>query len=104
QSVFVHGFSTPNIRLIDITNPSVPNELSPQVGSAGAGYAFKLRAPGPDTRTYIAFTDELAEQPVDVSANEPSSWNAASNGADMIIVTPREFRASVEPLAQLRRA
>jgi len=103
QTVMVNRFSSANIRVIDTTNPDMPNEIYPQIGASGAGYAFKLKSPGNEAHTYLAFVDELAEQPASVIANEPSTWNSTANGADMVIVTPHEFRQQIEPLAALRR-
>jgi hypothetical protein len=68
-----------------------------------AGYAVKLQTKGFETRTLIAFTDELSEHAASVTANQPSSWNSSENGADMVIVTHNHFRQAIEPLAALRR-
>jgi hypothetical protein len=104
QTVMVNGFTSADLRIIDITDPASPNELFPPIASSGSGYGFRLQSNGRDRRVYVAFADQLAATPAAIAPNEASSWNAASNAADMIIVTPREFRDSVEPLAQLRRA
>jgi hypothetical protein len=103
QPIVVGGFSSPEIRVIDVTNPNSPNELGPQVGPQGSGYAFKLQPTGVGTRTIVAFTDVLAEQASQVTANQPSTWST-TRSADMLIVTHRDFRAAVEPLAAQRRS
>jgi hypothetical protein len=104
QAVLVNGFSSQDIRIIDITDPASPNELFPPIASSGSGYGFRLQSNGRDPRVYVAFADQLAATPAAITPNEASSWNAAANGADLIIVTPREFRDSVQPLVQLRLA
>lgn len=74
------------------------------VRSTKDGYALKIPAAAGDPRTLMAFADELAAHPAAVTANTPSSWNASGNGADMVIITHKDFRQAVEPLAALRRS
>lgn len=103
EVVRVDGFTNSNIRVIDITNPNAPLELATVTGPAGSGYAVRLQTISGGMRTLLAFADDLAESAASVSANQPSSWNASTNGADLVIITHRDFRQAVEPLATLRR-
>jgi hypothetical protein len=102
QAIVVGGFSSPDIRVIDITDHNNPNDLTVAVGPKGSGYAFKLQPTGPGTRTFLAFTDDLAQH-ASLAANQPSTLNVPRS-ADMLIVTHRDFRAAVEPLAAQRRS
>jgi autotransporter-associated beta strand protein len=101
--VRVDGFSTANIRVVDITDPNSPLELATAGSPAGAGYSIKIQALGNDTRTLIAFADDLPAHPASITANTPSTWNASTNGADLVIITHKDFRQAIEPLATLRR-
>jgi hypothetical protein len=101
--VRVDGFSTANIRVIDISDPNSPLELATAGSPAGAGYSIKIQALGNDTRTLIAFADDLPAHPASITANSPSTWNASTNGADLVIITHKDFRQAIEPLATLRR-
>ena len=103
QTVRVTGFSTPNIRVIDITNPSSPLEVATGAGPSQGGYAVMVPAFGSEARTFVVFTDNLSRQPAAVTANIPSNWSANTNGADLVIITHRDFRQAIEPLAALRR-
>src|SRR5882762_6406628 len=102
--VRVDGFTTANIRVVDITNPSSPLEVATSGSPSGAGYAVKVQALGNDTRTLMAFADDLAVHPSSIAANKPSNWNASTNGADLVIITHKDFRQAIEPLANLRRS
>jgi hypothetical protein len=104
QLVRVNGFTSSNIRVIDITNPASPFEVAANVSPATGGYSVTIPAASNDARTLMAFADELAGHPALVVANKPSSWNARTNGADMIIITHKDFREAIEPLANLRRS
>ncbi len=104
QVVSLTGFTNPKVRVIDITNPNSPTQLSANVTPADGGYTVKVQSRGTDVRTMIAFTDELSGHPGAITPNQPSNWSAATNNADMVIITHRDFREAVEPLANLRRS
>jgi autotransporter-associated beta strand protein len=100
QPIMVSGFTSSDIRVIDVTNPADPTDLSVSVGAQGAGYALKLQPGGAGTRNFIAFTEDLAQHAA-VAANQPSTLNA-KRSTDLLIVTHKDFRAAVEPLAAQR--
>jgi len=102
--VRVDGLTTAHIRVVDITDPNSPIELATSGSPSGAGYAVKVQALGSDTRTLMAFADDMAAHPASIAANAASNWNAASNGADLVIITHKDFRQAIEPLAALRRS
>jgi hypothetical protein len=103
QTVRVSGFTTPNIRLFDVTNSNAVTEVETDGSVQDGGYAFRVQAKGSDTRTMLAFADELAEGARSVTPNHPSTLSAQSNGADFLIITHSDFRDAVEPLAAQRR-
>ncbi|HEY6231270.1 MAG TPA: C25 family cysteine peptidase [Pyrinomonadaceae bacterium] len=102
QTVRVSGFTSSNVRVIDVTDPNLPLEIATVVGTLQGGYTVLVPASG-QTRTFVAFADELSGAPISVTANNPSNWNASANAADMVIITHKDFRQAVEPLAALRR-
>jgi hypothetical protein len=104
QAVRVDGFTNANIRVIDITDPNAVGEVPVSVGPAGTGYAAKLQTRSATVRTLIAFTDDLVKHPATVTANQPSSWNSGVNTADLVIITHKDFRSAIEPLAMQRRS
>jgi hypothetical protein len=104
QAVRVNGFTSPNIRVIDVTDPSWPTEFATGASPLQQGYSVLVPASGSGARTFVAFTDDLSRQPAAVRANKPSAWNARTNGADMLIITHKDFAQAVEPLAALRRS
>jgi autotransporter-associated beta strand protein len=102
--VRVEGFTTPNIRVVDITNPNSPLDVTLPSIPSGSGYSVRVLAPGSDTRTLMAFADDLSGHPSSIAANKPSNWNAATNGADLMVITHKDFRQAIEPLVALRRS
>jgi len=101
QPLMVGGFTSADIRVIDITDPGSPQEVTPILGRVANEYAFKLSVPGTTPRSYVAFTDDLALHAVP-TANEPSHLSSAQS-ADLLIVTHKDLRSAVEPLAAQRR-
>ncbi len=104
QPVKLEGFSSPNLRVVDVTDPNSPTQLASYAANSGDAYAITVQPAGTGVRTLIAVTEEHMGHPVSISANQPSSWNAGTNGADVVIITHQDFRHAVEPLASLRRS
>jgi hypothetical protein len=104
QTVRVNGFTNSNIRVIDVTNPNSPIEVRSPSGASEGGFAVTVAASGSETRTLLAFTDDLSGRPANIAANKPSSWHSTKNDADMVIITHDDFRQAIEPLASLRRS
>ena len=99
----IEGFSTPLIRVIDVTDPSDVQEIAGRIEARkGRGFAVTVDVAG-DDRSLIAFTDGQIKRPA-ITANIPSNWRGASNGADMLIITQRELAANLEPLRTLRQS
>ncbi|MBI3909560.1 MAG: SBBP repeat-containing protein [Armatimonadetes bacterium] len=106
QQVTLEGFTSPSVRVMDVTDPNAVLELAGQAVPYGEGYACTVSVPGPSgaRRTLFAFADERARSPAGLVANQPSSWARQARGADLVILTCAEFRNSVAPLRQLRES
>ncbi|HEY3040913.1 MAG TPA: C25 family cysteine peptidase, partial [Pyrinomonadaceae bacterium] len=104
QRVRVDGFSSAEVRVIDVTDPASPLEVATSAAPSADGFAVLVPVFGSEARTLVAFTDDLSRHPASVAANNPSSWNASTNGADLVIITHQAFRQAIEPLAALRQS
>ncbi len=103
QQVTVGGFTSAAVRLIDVTDASAVQEISGTVSGGKAGYTITAAVPGAGERRLHAIIDSQLKQPAAVSANRPSQWRQAANGADLVIFTRREFAAALQPLVALRQ-
>jgi hypothetical protein len=107
QSITAGGFTTPDIKVLDLTNPLAVQEIHPVVqGSAGA---FTITVPALDShakasRNLVAFRANSFLHPAFVTANQPSTLNNAGNAADFLIISHRDFIASLAPLVAQRQA
>ena len=105
QRVTVGGFSSPLIRLVDVTDPKQTRVLAGLVRQQGAGYAITVGVSGWGApRTLLALTVAQVKPVAAIQANNPSVWHGADSGAEVLIITHQDFLASVEPLKALREA
>ncbi len=104
QQVTIDGFTGPDVRVFDVTNPDSVQELATVVKPQKGSYAVTATAPGASQRMLLALTGAAAKQVASARANQPSSWRQAGNGADLMIITHRDFRNSLVGLESLRRS
>lgn len=105
QSVKVDGFAAPTVRLIDYTDPAAVSISRPAVEPSASGFAITVPNAEPVSKTarllYAIPADQFA-QPASLTLNQPSSLNLSSNAGDFLIVSHKDFIASVEPLRLAR--
>lgn len=99
----ISGFTTPLIRVIDITDPQTPVELAGQIDDAGGGYAVTVGLTG-GARTLMAFSDGDIKRAAAMALNQPSRLRQPLNGADLLVLTRREFFEPLAPLVALRQS
>ncbi|HKO56252.1 MAG TPA: C25 family cysteine peptidase [Thermoanaerobaculia bacterium] len=100
----VSGFSGPDIRVIDVTDPYQPTEVDSSVVSAGGSYSLVAIPHEQGPRTLFATTISSAAPPVSISANRPSSISSRSNSADFVIISHSRFINALAPLVSQRKA
>jgi len=103
QQVTIDGFTGADVRVVDITNPDSVQELATIVKPQKGSYAVTATASGSGERTLLALSEARAKQVASVRPNLPSSWRQASNGADLLIIAHRDFKASLDSLKSLRQ-
>lgn len=104
REVTVSGFSGPDIRVIDVTDPYQPTEVESRVVSGGGSYSLVAIPHEQGQRTLFATTISSAAPPVSISANRPSSISSRSNAADFVIVSHSRFINALAPLVTQRKA
>jgi hypothetical protein len=104
QQVTIDGFSNAAIRVFDVTDPNEVVEVAGLIQPGKSNFSVTLAATGSGDRTLIALTSGLMRRAERIAANTPSAWRQPANGADLIIVGPREFFASLDSLKRHRQA
>jgi hypothetical protein len=102
--VSVAGFSTPDVRVVDVTDPRAPIELvvAPALGVGGWTASFDVQDDHAD-RALVAFTEAGVRVPVAVAASRPSDWMRPRAG-ELVILSHARFVEAVRPLAERRAA
>ena len=105
----VTGFTSNNIRVVDITRPSDVVEITRTVrvnSETDGTYSVDVQVPGASFRQVyklLVFTDNSVSSADAVRQNQPSTLGSQTAGADYVIITSGGLKAAVEPLAALRR-
>lgn len=94
--VHVGGFSSANVRVLDITNPAQPRELAPTVRPDGGAYTASVTPPGTGAMQLYAFVNAsptvLTPSPSEVVLYQSSTdLRAAGNAANYVIIAHKNF-------------
>jgi hypothetical protein len=103
QSPRIEGFTTPNIRMLDITDSTAVKELDPIIESNGAEFAATV-SPGSrgKARRIVALPEPRISHPASLILNQSSTLNQDSNAADLLIISYRDFMPALAPLVTQR--
>jgi uncharacterized repeat protein (TIGR01451 family) len=104
REVTVTGFTSPDVRVIDVTDPLQPEEVDARVVANGSGYALVANPHSKGERTLYATTLGAAGAPSSLTANRPSTISARGNAADFVIISHERFLDTLAPLVAQRRA
>lgn len=104
QRVTIDGFSSASIRVMDVTDSNDVREVRSEIEQRGGGHAVTFSVPKGGQRTLFAFSDDVVKRPAQIAFAQPSNLRDKGQRADLLIITRREFFASVEPLKQLRQS
>jgi uncharacterized repeat protein (TIGR01451 family) len=100
--VRVGGFTTNQVRVIDLTDPLAPTSINASIDAANDGTFTASFASGNGVRTFFAFGADRVLAPAQLFFNQPSKLNATGNGADLVIVTNKAFLPAANNLAAAR--
>jgi hypothetical protein len=98
----IAGFSRPDARVIDVTDPDSPVELATSPSASGSTYAVTVNTPGGTfPSTLYAFSSAAIVTP-GVTSNHPSTWTEPRNG-ELVILSNALFLDALAPLVAQRR-
>jgi Peptidase family C25 len=98
----LRGFSSPAVRIFDVTDPTAVVELTTGTGFDGSSFFAIVNTPGAtSSRTLWAVADAIVPGPASVAANHPSAWTDPLAG-ELVILSHAQFLDAVRPLADRR--
>ncbi|TLY20283.1 MAG: DUF2341 domain-containing protein [Nitrospirae bacterium] len=103
NQVTITGFSGPQIRVVDVTEPDAPQLVPGRVKREQSGFAVTVVAPGSGNRTLLAFVEGTQARLASVRLNQPSQWHERGNGADLVILTHASLLPSLASLQAWRQ-
>lgn len=101
----IDGFTTANIRVLDVTDPNSVQLVRPIVEANGGSFAATV--PGGErgkAKRLVALPESRVSQAAWLALNQPSSLNQSTNAADLIIISYRDFIPSLAPLVAQRQS
>jgi hypothetical protein len=105
QSSKISGFTTPDLRVLDTTDPNAVQEVRAVVESSGGGFAATIPAIGVGkARRMVALPAARLSQAAWLSLNQPSTLNRSSNAASLVIISHKDFIPALAPLVAQRQA
>jgi hypothetical protein len=103
SAIQVGGFTSPQIRAVDVTNAAAVQEFVGTVSGNTGNHSLSLVTPFGSRQLYF-FTPDRVLSPASIELNVPSTWSARTNAADVVILTHGDFAGAVAPLVQLRQS
>jgi uncharacterized repeat protein (TIGR01451 family) len=106
EHVTIRGFAHAPKRLVDITNPADPVELTPEVHIEHGQFELEVTVPGSGSgvHTLLAVAEEQIARPFELVRNHPSRWHSAQRGDEVLMISSAQFASQLAPLLQLRRS
>ncbi|MEW6128463.1 MAG: C25 family cysteine peptidase [Acidobacteriota bacterium] len=104
EQVTINGFTSPSIRVFDLTNPNAVQELEGTVKDNRGSYSIKVGAKDSGQRILYALASSQSKAPVSITANSLSNLAATSNAANLLIISPGAFSAAAENLKTARQS
>ena len=106
QEVTLTGFTSAEVKILDVTNPLTPTQVSAAVTAQKSSPASVVTVvvPGTGTRTLLAIGVDQTRSPVSVILDKPSTWRTSGNAADLVIITHESLKDSYAQLQALRRS
>lgn len=97
------GFTSPNVRVFDVTREGSP-VLMTNLTFQPNGPTFGVDMPASRGRSFYAVEDSAVLAPESVTANNPELLGLPTNGADLVIISYKDFMSEAQTWANYRMA
>ncbi len=106
QQLTIDGFDQSEIEVFDLTDPSAVLRVDGYIdGSAKdpSGFRVSFVVPGNGQRSLLALANDHPKHVASLVLDSPSDLHNSGQGADLLIISRREFFGSIEPLKLARQ-
>ncbi len=104
KAVYLDGFTSPNIRVFDITYPDQPRIISYLTPEANNSGGYRVYLPSSRARVLFAIEDSALLSVASININAPSSLSTSAHNADMIIISYKDWMSEANDWANYRRS
>jgi Peptidase family C25 len=107
QSTTIDGFTTPDVRVLDISDPFSVQEVRAIIQPGASGFTVTVPSSGlksKKARTLLALPAASFRHPASITSNQASALNQSSNAADLVIISHQDFIPSLPTLVAQRQA
>jgi uncharacterized repeat protein (TIGR01451 family) len=100
STITISGFTNPQIKVFDITEPQNISQLIGQIQSSNSSYGITLSVPRgyPEDRVLLAFSTDQLSAPAALAPHAPSSIAMQRDGGDIVVITNPDFASAAAPL------
>lgn len=103
KNSYTENFTSPNIRVFDMTNADAPVLLTGlSVEPSNGGY--RVNIPSNRGRVLYAVEDSGLMSAVSITANTPSTLSTVGHNAELVVVSHKNFTAQANTWANYRRS
>jgi hypothetical protein len=103
RASYVGNFTSPNVRVYDVTYPDNPTLVSGLSIEQNNG-SYRVFLPASRGRVMYAVEDSAVLSADSIMANQPSSLATANHNAELVIITYKDWAAQANDWAAYRRA
>ena len=103
KTALVNGFSSPNVRIYDITAPDEPLVMS-NIDIVQRGATFGPNMPSARGRLFYAIEGSAFKSVFSVIPNDPALIAVPGHAADLVIIAHKNFMTQAEAWATYRRS
>lgn len=100
---YIENFSSPNVRVFDVTYPDSPTIVS-GLSIEQNGGAYRVLLPASRGRVMYAVADSAVSQVASIVQNAPSALATATHNADLIVISYKDWITQANDWADYRRS
>ncbi len=104
KASYLDGFSSPNVRIFDITNPDRPTLISGLTVESNNVGGYRVYLPANRGRVIYAVEDTAVVPAASVKTNAPSTLSTTTHNTNLVIISYKDWMTEANNWANYRRS